>query len=208
MSDHVSMKCPHCHKATEVTRAQVPVPNTLKGHGPFYAQYELHGHLWWIGICNACRRVVLVLGKGAQVYPSPRPSPSDERIPEHIRRDLDEAKLCFSVGAFRGTASMARRALQSACILKGAPKQAKLWKQIDWMRDQALITEDMRTWAHEIRYVGNDGAHPPEDPDDPVATVADAENVLQLTEQMLDVLFVTPAIADEQRQKRLAAKTG
>ena len=201
MAEHISMNCPHCREATEVTRARVDLPLQITGVH-VYAEYTSgRGAKWWIGVCNACRNVVLVMERGVRIYPQPVPSPTDQRVSKNIREDLDEAKLCLSVGAFRGSATLSRRALQAACVARGAPKML-LWKQINWLREQAHITEDVKAWAHEVRFVGNDGAHPPEDPAAEAVTEKDAENVLELTEQLLDVLFVMPAIAAEQRAKR------
>ena len=40
-------------------------------------------------------------------------------IPEDLRKDLDEAELCFSVQCFRAAAVMSRRCIQQACIFEG-----------------------------------------------------------------------------------------
>jgi len=95
--------------------------------GAFWEKHK--GTTWWIGICNSCREPVLVLNEGKVIYPHPLPSPSDDRIPGHIRIDLDEAKICLNVNVFRASAVMSRRAMQSACIDKGAVKE-KLVEQL------------------------------------------------------------------------------
>jgi len=66
---------------------------------------------WWMATCNNCHNPVLILNAGDKIYPTSLSPPSDERIPEHIGKDLDEAKLCFSVGAYRTCAVMSRRTL-------------------------------------------------------------------------------------------------
>jgi hypothetical protein len=152
---------------------------------------------WWIGVCNSCRMPVLVLNKGQIVYPNPLPSPSDTRIPEHIRNDLDEAKTCFSIKVCRASAVISRRAMQSACIDKGAAKE-RLVDQLHELADSGVITKELKKWADVVRWVGNDAAHP----DKQTVTEKDAEDILHLAEQFLHVIYVAPAIAKEQRTKR------
>jgi hypothetical protein len=155
------------------------------------------GIAWWIGVCNSCREPVLVLNKGARIYPLPLPSPIDDRIPEHIRKDLDEAKISYSVEAFRASAVMSRRAMQSACIDKRATKE-KLVEQLHELAGNGVITNDLKEWADVVRWVGNDAAHPDKQP----VTDKDAKDILKLAEQFLHVIYVAPAIAQEQRTKR------
>jgi hypothetical protein len=70
-----------------------------------------------MGMCNNCKEICLVVENGERVFPHPLPTPTDDRIPENLKIDLDEAKICFSVGAYRGCAVLARRAIQSCCIV-------------------------------------------------------------------------------------------
>jgi hypothetical protein len=140
---------------------------------------------------------VLVLNKGDIIYPQPLPSPTDDRILELIRNDLNEAKISYSVKAFRASAVISRRAMQSACIDKGAKKQ-KLVEQLHELAVNGVITNDLKEWADVVRWVGNDAAHP----DNQIVTEKDAEDILHLAEQFLHVIYVAPAIAQEQRTKR------
>jgi hypothetical protein len=140
---------------------------------------------------------VLVQNDAVKVYPHPLPEPTDPNIPEEIRADLDEAKMCFSVSAWRGAAVMARRAMQSAAIEKGASKK-QLVEQIAELASKGQITVDLKEWADVVRWVGNDAAHPGGD----AVTREDAEQVLKLAEQFLHVLYVAPAMAKTLRSKK------
>ena len=131
-----------------------------------------------------------MLNKGDRVYPSPLPSPTEKDIPDLIRLDLDEAKICFSSGAYRAAAVMARRAMQVAAIEKGATGD-KLVSQIHSLQQAGKITMDLKDWADAVRWVGNDAAHP----NGTQVTKDDAGDVLQLSEQFLHVLYVAPALA-------------
>lgn len=190
MADLLSIYCPHCHKHTSLT----PAPVIYKANsyeyttGAFWEKaYQV---TWWIGVCNACDEPVLVLNRGDKVYPTPLPKPSEQDIPAEIRADLDEAKICFSAGAYRAAAVMARRTMQVAAIEKGATGD-KLVAQVHELKQAGKITADLKEWADAVRWVGNDAAHPTGSP----VTKDDAEDVLHLAEQFLHVLYVAPALA-------------
>jgi len=193
----VSIYCPYCKRHTSLT----PAPRTVEcGYDKLrtICLWERgYNDIWWIGICNYCKQPVLVHNKGDIIYPQPLPSPSDERIPENIRKDLDEAKICFSVGAFRACAVMARRAMQSACINKGSSKD-RLVDQLEELARNGIITRDLKEWADVVRWVGNDAAHPGKEE----VSQEDAKDILSLAEQFLHVVYVAPAIAKERKSKR------
>src|SRR5690606_11273646 len=127
---------------------------------------------------------------GDRIYPRPLPKPTEQDIPDLIRADLDEAKICFSAGAYRASAVMARRAMQVASIDKGA-KGDKLVSQIADLQQTGKITTDLKEWADAVRWVGNDAAHP----NGVQVAQDDAADVLHLAEQFLHVLYVAPALA-------------
>jgi len=190
MADLLSIYCPHCHRHTSLTPA--PVKYRCGGHS--YTTDAVwdkdYQNAWWLGVCNACENPVLVLNKGQKVFPTPLPAPTSEDIPQEIRGDLDEAKICFSATAYRAAAVMARRVIQVAAKDKGATGD-KLVSQIHELQKSGKITNDLKEWADAVRWVGNDAAHPSG------AQVAkeDAEDVLHLAEQLLHVLYVAPAVA-------------
>ena len=71
------------------------------------------------------------------------------------------------------------------------------------MLEQQVITKDLKEWAHEVRLTGNDAAHPPKDiSKDDTVTRKDAEDILTLLEKFIEVLYITPALAREMRQRR------
>lgn len=193
----ISIYCPFCHQHTSVEPARVRVDQR---YDEFYVDAvweESEDDRWWIGVCNYCHSPVLVKNDADTIYPQPLPAPTDTNVPEDIRADLDEAKQCFAVSAWRGAAVMARRAMQSAAINKGATKN-KLADQILELATQSKITSDLKEWADVVRWVGNDAAHPGGEQ----VTGEDAEEVLKLAEQFLHVLYVTPALANKLRARK------
>lgn len=198
----ISIYCPYCHQYTGLTPAPAETDCEYCGkEGRTAALWNMTpSDKWWIGVCNntECRQPVLVRNNGVIVYPSPLPSPTDKRIPSDIGNDLTEAKTCFAAGAFRATAVLARRAMQSTCIDKGATKDKKLVEQAAELEASGTITKELRKWVDVVRWVGNDAAHP----GGPQVDRVDAENILKLAEQFLYIIYVAPAIAQEQKGKR------
>jgi Domain of unknown function (DUF4145) len=185
-----SILCPHCHQHTALSEAP-----TTNGYPAVWQTPE--GYRWWIGVCNNCQKPCLVLNSGQIVYPDTLPSPTSGHIPTDLKDDLDEAKKCFSISCYRACAVMARRCIQNVCVEKGA-KEKDLVKQIQELTKIGVITKDIEEWAHVVRWIGNDAAHVNKDP----VTRDDADDCLQLAEQFLHVVYVTPAIAKAQRAAR------
>ena len=67
-----------------------------------------------------------------------------------------------------------------------------------FLEAQGEITRDLKEWATAVRWVGNDAAHPNKEP----VGKDDAEAVLKLAEQFLNVIYVTPALAQATNEKR------
>lgn len=190
MADLLSIYCPHCHRYTSLTPAPVKYEHGSREYKTRALWGKNYQDTWWIGVCNACEEPVLVLNKGDKIFPPPLPTPTSEDIPEEIRSDLDEAKVCVSAAAYRAAAVMARRAMQVAAKDKGATDD-KLVTQIHELLKSGKITTDLKEWADAVRWVGNDAAHP----NGSDVTKEDAEDVLHLAEQFLHVLYVAPAVA-------------
>ena len=193
-SPKVSTYCPYCKRHTALS-----IASGRAGRYAAQSIWEVEDNLntiWWIGICNNCNQPVLVRNNGDIIYPKPLPSPTDERMPEPIKQDLDEAKMCFSVNSYRASAMMARRAMQATCIEKETTKD-RLVDQLHELASNGIITKGLKEWADVVRWVGNDAAHP----NNETVTKEDAEDILKLAEQFLHVIYVAPAIAKEHRSR-------
>lgn len=193
-----SIHCPYCHKHTALSVAKTSYQGDYGSTNYIAAIYSDDSRNdWWMGICNGCRGVVLVQNNGSFIAPTPLPSPTEKEIPKEIREDLIEAKLCFSVDCYRAACTMARRAMQQACIAKGASGK-DLVAQIKDLTAKGIITKDLEEWATVVRWIGNDGAHPGKQE----ITKDDTKDCLDLAEQFLHVVFVTPALAKARRTAR------
>lgn len=195
--------CPFCHKhiAPMIARASYTYL-TYSGYTNA-SWFDENGIQWWIGICNYCKKPMLIRDSGDIVYPYQQPALADSRIPSDIATDLNESKMCLSVDCYRAAATMARRCIQSACLALGAP-DADPYDQIKYLFDKHQITKDLSDWANAVRCLGRDGAHPHREPVDKV----DAEDAVSLADKFCEVLFVVPKIAQAQRAQRDRKKRG
>lgn len=212
-SNSVSLHCPFCGRHTAVSVAPLSVPGDVGRRSvlPALGQmlgYDTGGHFWWLGKCNGCEMPLLVCNEGRYVYPTPQAGPVSTYIPDPMRGDLREAKLCLAAGAWNAAVVLARRALQCATVERGAPKGDPLWKQIRWLDDNRKITPEQREWADAARWVGNDGAHGTEPnvaAGQPVivgVTEEDAKATVELVEHLFETLYVATKRAREQAAKR------
>ncbi len=207
MADHKSIYCPSCERHTSISeRAR-------------YQPTNGESFLYEIGECNNCSQCLLVVraipsGSIVRTYPTSLPRAVDDSVPAPIKKDLEESLLCVSVGAFRAAATMARRAVQNICLERGAPatrevkdgektKSLKndLARQIDWLHEQRIITTELKDWAHEVRVVGNAGAHPGDAEDKVEVTEEDAQNVIELAEALCSTLYIKPKLYRDRHAK-------
>jgi hypothetical protein len=143
--------------------------------------------------CVSCQRQVFVQvssENNALVDYYPRLMRTvDASVPDTVSGPLVEAQKCFDVGAYNACATMCRRAVQAAVVERGG-KGETLFKQIDDLAQQRLITPALQEWAHEVRIIGKVGAHA----DEPIqASPDDARDGLAFADELFDHLYVIPA---------------
>ncbi len=198
-----SIKCPYCHKQAVFQPAREPMECAgckNVGEAPAIWRHP-QGPIWWIGVCPGCQRPVLIRGRGEEVHPPPRPQPAPEEVPEPIRRDFEEARLCFAAGAYRACAVMARRVVEAMAEDKlGKPhKRVSLSQRIDALCKKGVIRGRLKDSADVLRTVGNDAAHADAER---AVTKEDAQDVLELLSALLEQVYRHPTIAERQRRKR------
>lgn len=136
-----------------------------------------------------------------EIFPESNVELSLANAPPDVQEDAKEALKVYKAEAWKSTVVMCRRALQAACVEKGADKKKTLEKQIDELQTKGLLTVQLRDWAHQIRYFGNFGAHPDENIGD--ATKADAEQMIEFLSTFLKYMYDMPA-----RIKAAQARSG
>jgi hypothetical protein len=159
---------------------------------------------WALVQCGTCRQAAVQLredyGGGFDdddavfVYPRRRQLSWD--VPDAVRRDWQEAAVCFQAKAYTACLVMVRRALEGTCELQGV-KKGRLEKRLGTLREQGLIDGTLAEWADALRLVGNRGAHFSGE----ATAREDAEDALDFAEALLDHVYVL-----RERFQRFAAR--
>ena len=190
----LSLKCPRCDANGTFD---------YRGNVMWIVQGVPMEYSLWSCPNPECNIIVYVTtdeqGTILDTYPKRVPK-IEQAVPSSVRSDMEEAYKSFNAGAWRASAAVGRRALQSSLLELKATK-GKLQDQIDEVYAKTMITKEIRDWAHEIRLIGNDGAHPDKDGLQDV-TEDDAKELLEFLEKYTDYVYIMPAKVAASRKKR------
>jgi len=119
-----------------------------------------------------------------QLWPPP-PRSINSAIPESLRREITEARICFDAKAYTAAVVMVRRTLEGVCSDHGVIKQT-LHNALKVMAEKGTLDGRLLAWADELRVLGNEGAHFTGS----VVSREDANDAIALAEAVLDYLYV------------------
>ena len=109
--------------------------------------------------------------------------------PANVGRFWLQAKRNLSDENWDAAALMARSSLQAA--LRHANAKGKNLKQeIDSLAEHGLLPPMMKNWAHNLRELGNDAAHP--DADAKPTQANDASDIVYFLDFLLEYLYDLP----------------
>lgn len=189
----MDITCPHCGVLVDV----IPRANfTHEGYG-----YEILQ-------CRGCNEVILQKNKYSFFqgnvteielefqYPTVVPK-LDDSIPDEVAEDYIEGMKCLGGGSPKGALTMFRRSLQTATRERGATP-ADLFNEIDELATKDIIPKDLKDLAHEIRLLGNDGAHP----NRPNVSQDEALEVKDFIDHLFNYVYIMPARVTDMKNKR------
>ena len=162
--------CPHCGAKVHIEKLWNACHSYKNGDAEFYVIFR----------CRPCKKLILKTHLFKQneysndmnlksvgwdeTFPilldSELTKQDSENIPERVLADYKEALKCKSIRANKASCSMFRRALQSSLVELGADAKLDLIEQINSL---GSLPNDLKDWAHQIRILGNWGAHPDKD---------------------------------------------
>ena len=79
-------------------------------------------------------------------------------VPSEIGKSFMESVQCFHSGCYGASAVMSRRTLEAIIDDNHIPK-GNLYKRINELVDLRRLGKEVEEWSHEVRLVGNRGAH-------------------------------------------------
>jgi len=163
--------------------------------------------------CGCCSSYVMVLwsaNESGDLYsyeqlPWPaKPDSFPEHWPQALGRYWLQAQKCLNDESWDAAALMARSALQVAMREQQA-KGNNLRQEIDDLANKGLLPPVIKEWAHTLRELGNDSAHP--HPSQVATTQADAIDTVRFLGFLLDYLYNLPHRIAEYRQRREKKET-
>lgn len=203
-----SITCPYCKVLSRFVDTGKSVFDENRG-------------VWSILECVGCKGPVLAIYKWTGSYAlesnevgvpvvEPRPvgvfpesEPSvHESIPHSVAEDYRESMVCYNAGAWKGTVILCRRALQGSVVDKGADVEKMLRDQIDELASRQILTPDISNWAHTIRLLGNDGAHPYKKGSLANVTKSEADEMLKFMESYLKYVYEMPYEVAKKSRRR------
>lgn len=206
---NLSVECPHCYLDVIVEPVTEPI-NDIGGHNTYFVALCPHHK----DRGRFCKPFFVVYESLNDCIVARYPIPSYEwttyhkSIPDNIRKDCAESMRCLGSKAYKATVMLCRRVIETICYDKLGDKikkikdgEVKLWILIDKLKEEGLITENLRSAAHEIRRLGNYGAHFQDDGLDEVE-YSEASEVREFTSHLLNELYIIPYKTAEMKSKR------
>ncbi|WP_309628829.1 DUF4145 domain-containing protein [Brevundimonas sp.] len=121
-------------------------------------------------------------------WPSRQAPTVPDHTPNAVARRFLEGEDAFNRHSWNAAVSMYRSALDIATKgLEGVPEKQTFYKRLIWLRDQGRITDEMKSWADQVRIEGNEALHDPEDFEE-----SDAKPLRLFTEMFLRYIFELP----------------
>ena len=130
-----------------------------------------------------------------------------EKIPEHwpesVGRYWLQAHRSYADENWDAVAVMARSAVQAAMREKDAQGR-DLRAEIDDLADRRILPPHMKEWAHELRELGNESAHPSTDGAQPARS--DVADVVKFLDFLFQYLYTLPHEINQYRKRRSRKK--
>jgi hypothetical protein len=193
--------CPHC----AIARPLISMPNQ-QGHWLQTYDRDGKGRMWGIYACSSCGKLVVATGDGgagsqvSEIHPVPK-SVSEE-IPDKPKEFLRQAYRSLSAPA--GAVVLCASAVDAMLTEKGYKEEGTLNQRIKKAVEDHLLTDEMGTWAHHVRLEAIDQRHPERNAGFP--TQEQAEQSIEFTEALAEILFVLPSRVKRGIDRVLRAK--
>ena len=156
--------------------------------------------------CGSCASYVQAFWSAGSILHDFRVQPWPLKIskapdhwPEAIGRYWLQAKRNIKDENWDAAAVMARSALQLSLRDQGAAGKT-LQAEIDDLAGKGVLPSLMRDWAHEVRALGNDSAHPA--PSQGPTEPQDAHDIVQFLDFFLEYSYTLPKKINDYRARK------
>jgi hypothetical protein len=157
--------------------------------------------------CGNCASYVMVFWSAGSSLHSykvlPWPLNKLEKYPDHwpeaVGRYWLQAKRNLKDSNWDAAALMARSSLQVS-LREQKAKGNNLKQEIDHLAAEGVLPKIIQDWAHNVRELGNDSAHPK--PDQPATSPEDAKDIVGFMDYLFEYLYTLPKQIKEYRDRK------
>jgi hypothetical protein len=118
-------------------------------------------------------------------------------VPKKLQECFLEARTCYEARAYTASAIMCRRSLELLAVERGVAEK-NLAQSLLKLKDNGDIDQRLYDWCNQLRLVGNEAAHGVGSD----TSQADAKDMTDLAEAIIDYVYVFQARYEEFRNRR------
>ncbi|MHA1985973.1 MAG: DUF4145 domain-containing protein [Promethearchaeota archaeon] len=126
------------------------------------------------------------------MIPGTNPGQNLEGLPNDVEAAYEEARKCFSIGAFTGCELLCRKILMHVGVDNGAQEGQSFVSYLNHLEQIGFITPPIKKWANLIRKFGNQSTHKLDPPDS-----KRSEGTLLFTMELLKIIYEMKFIANK-----------
>ena len=181
----ITDNCPNCNEYTTILLYTPGYKNQIDSENAISILATYKYGDWLYGVCESCESPVLIKS-GKEVTSKQKSSLAtiESGIPEHIRRDIEEAEVCLNVKANKACILMSRRIIQKAVSDKGT-KNRILQELINDFESSGMIPVGLKKWLNIITWLESS----PDRPDSDRVTYDEALNTFKFLKKFLSVIY-------------------
>jgi len=143
-----------------------------------------------LAICPYCGFPTFLFGPVGQIPGRKYGNNVSNITEESVESIYNQARDCYSVGAFTAVLQLCRTLLMHIAVSKGE-EPGKTFKQyVTCLIDNGILPKDSKSWVDKIRSLGNDAVH-----EIHIRTEEEAQNILDFTEMVLKLVYEYPSRA-------------
>lgn len=112
-----------------------------------------------IYICPNCNNPTFFDFKAHTQTPGPIYGNYVDKLPEDIERLYDEARRCYSIGAFDAVAMISRKIIMNTAVSEGAEENKNFIEYVEFLDRENIIPKNAKKWVNKLRELGNKANH-------------------------------------------------
>lgn len=122
-------------------------------------EFEEHIVKQIIYICPNCNQPTHYNLNNKTQTPSPVFGEEVDRLPSDIERLYNQARRCYSIGAFDAIAMISRKIIMNTAVFEGAKEKMSFIEYVNFLDEDNLVSKNAKKWLNKLRELGNEANH-------------------------------------------------